>query len=77
VREDVPAMCSLKDPCKVRTPTTAMAAKDWDQGREAARQGRNGIERDGEKEKKRGEKERKKDKMRLNTIFFFFFFFKL
>jgi hypothetical protein len=35
------------------------------QGREAARQGRNGIERDGEKEKKRREKERKKDKMRF------------
>jgi hypothetical protein len=65
VREDVLAMCSLKDPCKARTPTTAMAAKDWDQGREAARYGRNGIERDGEKEKKWGKKERKKDTMRF------------
>ena len=30
----------------------------------AARQGRNGIERDGEKEKKMGEKREKEDKIR-------------
>lgn len=26
-RAGVPAMCSLKDPCRARTPTTAMAVK--------------------------------------------------
>lgn len=25
---DLPAMCSLKDPCRARTPTRAMFAKD-------------------------------------------------